>query len=102
MDGATRFVISVVLFHLQESYLVRRDAIREKGELIEMTKRERDAFLRNRHPTKQTTISAPKREMPEKGIQVRILYNADDVELARRAKATLERWGYLCELVPDE
>jgi len=67
-----------------------------------MTKRERDAFIRNRRPLKQTTISAPKREMPKKGITVRVLYNADDVELARRAKATLERWGYLCELVPDE
>ena len=66
-----------------------------------MTKRKSDAFLRNRRPLNQTTLSAPKREMPEKGIKVRILYNADDVELARRARATLERWGYLCELIQE-
>jgi hypothetical protein len=40
--------------------------------------------------------------MPKKGIKVRILYNSDDVELARRAMATLVRWDYLCEMVPDE
>ncbi len=67
-----------------------------------MSKRERDAFLRNRRPLEQTTIPAPKRKMPKKGIKVRILYNADDKELAFRAQATLVRWGYLCELVPDE
>ena len=67
-----------------------------------MTKREQDAFLRNRRPLKQTTISAPKREMPKKGIKVRILYNDDDVELARRAMAALVHVGYLCEMVPDE
>jgi len=68
-----------------------------------MTKRERDAFLRNRRPTKQAILSfVPRRKMPKKGAKVRILHNADDAELARRAKATLERWGYLCELVPDE
>lgn len=67
-----------------------------------MNKRKTDAFLRNRRPLKQTTIKAPKRKMPKKGIKVRILYNADDVELARRAMATLVRWDYLCEMVPDE
>ena len=67
-----------------------------------MSKRERDAFVRNRRPLKQTTIAAPKRKMPKKGMKVRVLYNADDVALARRARATLERFGYRCELVPDE
>ena len=66
-----------------------------------MTKRKTDAFLRNRRPLKQTIISAPKREMPKKGIKVRILYNSDDADLARRAKATLERWGYICELIKE-
>jgi len=66
-----------------------------------MTKRKTDAFLRNRRPLNQTTLSAPKREMPKKGIKVRVLYDANDAELARRAKATLERWGYLCELIPE-
>lgn len=67
-----------------------------------MSKRERDAFLRNRRPMIQTTIPAPKRTMPKKGIKVRILYDAADKELAFRAQATLVRWGYLCELVKDE
>ena len=67
-----------------------------------MSKRERDAFIRNRRPLEQTTIPPPKRKMPKKGIKVRILHNAEDIDLARRAMATLERWGYLCELVPDE
>ena len=66
-----------------------------------MSKRENDAFLRNRRPLNQTTISAPKLKMPKKGIKVRILYNSDDVELACRAKDTLERWGYLCELIQE-
>ena len=67
-----------------------------------MSKRERDAFLRNRRPLTQTTIPAPKRKMPKKGTKVRILHGNDDIELARRAMATLQRWGYLCELVKDE
>ncbi len=66
-----------------------------------MSKRENDAFLRNRRPLNQTTIAAPKRTMPKKGIKVRILHSDDDIDLARRAMATLERWGYLCELVPE-
>ncbi len=66
-----------------------------------MGKRERDAFIRNRRPLTQTTIAAPKREMPTKGIKVRILHSDDDIDLARRAKATLERWGYLCELIKE-
>ena len=66
-----------------------------------MSKRKTDAFLRNRRPLNQTTIPAPKREMPKKAIKVRILYNSDDADLARRAKATLERWGYLCELIKE-
>ena len=67
-----------------------------------MNKRKTDSFLRNRRPMIQTTIPAPKRKMPKKGIKVRILCNSDDVELARRAMAALVRLGYLCELVPDE
>ena len=66
-----------------------------------MTKRESDAFLRNRRPLNQTTLSAPKRDLPKKGIKVRILYNSDDADLARRAKGTLERWGYICELIKE-
>lgn len=66
-----------------------------------MSKRERDAFVRNRRPLFQTTIKAPKRKMPKKGTKVRLLHNEDDIDLARRAMATLERWGYLCELVKD-
>lgn len=66
-----------------------------------MNRRERDAFVRNRRPLIQTKISAPKRKMPKKGTKVRILHNADDIELARRAMATLVRWGYLCELVKE-
>ena len=68
-----------------------------------MSRRQRDAFLRNRRPTKQQRLDKPpKRKMPKKGTKVRILHSNDDIDLARRAMATLQRWGYLCELVKDE